>query len=36
MEFHNNQALNALENIELPNSKAELIELANFLFTRAY
>jgi geranylgeranyl diphosphate synthase type II len=36
MEFHHNQALNALENIELPNSKAELIELANFLFTRAY
>lgn len=36
MEFHHNQALNALENIELPNSKAELIELANFLFTRAH
>lgn len=36
MEFHHNQALNALKNIELPNSKAELIELANFLFTRSY
>ena len=36
MEFHHNQALKALENIELPNSKAELVELANFLFTRAY
>lgn len=36
MEFHHNQALSALENMELSNSKTELIELANFLFTRAY
>jgi len=36
MEFHHHQALNSLENMELSNSKAELLELANFLFTRAY
>lgn len=36
MEFHHNQALSALKNMELSNSKTELIELANFLFTRAY
>jgi geranylgeranyl diphosphate synthase type II len=36
MEFHHNQALSSLENMELSNSKTELIELANFLFTRAY
>lgn len=36
MKFHHHQALNSLENMELSNSKAELQELANFLFTRAY
>jgi geranylgeranyl diphosphate synthase type II len=36
MEFHHHQALNALEDMELTNSKEELKELANFLFTRAY
>jgi geranylgeranyl diphosphate synthase type II len=36
MEFHHNQALNALENMGLSNSKTELLELANFLFTRAH
>jgi len=36
MEFHHHQALNSLENMELSNSKDELLELANFLFTRAY
>ena len=36
MAFHHHQALNSLENMELSNSKDELLELANFLFTRAY
>ncbi|MEN9967868.1 MAG: hypothetical protein RIR94_30 [Bacteroidota bacterium] len=36
MEFHHHQALNSLENMELSNSKNELLELADFLFTRAY
>lgn len=36
MEFHHHQALKSLEEMELSNSKAELLELANFLFTRAY
>lgn len=36
MEFHHNQALKALENMELSKSKDELLELAHFLFTRAY
>lgn len=36
MEFHHHQALKSLEDMELSNSKDELLELANFLFTRAY
>jgi geranylgeranyl diphosphate synthase type II len=36
MEFHHNRALKALENMELSKSKDELLELAHFLFTRAY
>ncbi len=36
MEFHHHEALKSLEDMELPNSKDELRELANFLFTRAY
>jgi geranylgeranyl diphosphate synthase type II len=36
MEFHHHQALSALKAMELSNAKTELLELANFLFTRAY